>query len=352
VRNKIYAQHFNQEWLKPRRMNRFFSAAVTHWRESGRSKGLLNGHDLEDAVQWAVTEKIVTGEELEFLLASKQAEQKEVDAAAEKSRRQRERFLLRNYVIGIAVLLLLAGVAVYFRQEAVRVDTALDSERSTIQQLTRNIDSQRETQRNELESLTAQVLQLKSLNQEREKAIARFEENLGTLTRTRKALEEVQAKDQSRYQRQIADLDQQLKTTASAIEKAQVEYDALRRAAAEAETKANTAKAYSVAATRRAEDAAAAAKQAEQDRASLEEQLRQAKEARSLVETRAQTSEDARAKSEQAMLAAQNLLTETKTQLTTAQTQLTAAQAQQSQLEKDLKTVCAKLAAPLKPPCP
>ncbi len=103
VRNPIFAQVFNEEWLRSQSRVRFFAEAMWEWLDSGRSNdALLRGTALERAVEWAKTGRL-SSDERGFLDASVRAEHERTIADARRKRR---------YIIIISSLAAALAVAI------------------------------------------------------------------------------------------------------------------------------------------------------------------------------------------------------------------------------------------------
>jgi len=336
VRNRIYARHFDDAWLKRRRMHRFLAAAVTHWRESKRNRGLLGGGDLEDVIQWATSQASVSGEELAFLVASQEAAQ---------GSRLRHLNLWRG---GLVASLLVLLVSVVWLVSIDRHSTKqLDSQGETIGSLTQQIDTLKSQQKNEVDTLKQQLGFAQQLAESRKQTNEALQANLDKFNTALVELEQTKVKLQAKSQRNLDELRQQLEAAQSTAQRARSDADVLQRQASLSAEDAARAKFAADAATRQAIAAADLAKRKEDDRLSLEQQLQQTKAALEAAENRAKVAESSRVSTEGALTAAQKQLTnqgQLANQLTDLQKQLTDAQA-------DLKAVCQKLPVPPKPPC-
>ena len=336
VRNRIYARHFDEAWLKRRRMHRFLAAAVTHWRESKRNRGFLGGGDLEDVVQWATSQASVSGEELGFLVASQEV--------AQQDRLRQLSFWRGGLAAGMLVLLV---SVVWLVSLQGRSANQLDTQGATIMSLTQQIDTLKSQQKNEVDSLKQQLGFAQQLADSRKQANEGLQANLDKFTATLLVLEQEKATLQKKSKDSIEDLRQQLATAQSAAERARSDSDLLQRQASVSAEAAARAKSDADAATRQAIAAADLAKHKEDDRLSLEQQLQQTKAALEAAETRAKIAETSRVSTEGALTATRKQLTnqsQLTNQLTDLQKQLTDAQA-------DLKAVCQKIPYPPKPPC-
>ena len=336
VRNRIYARHFDEAWLKRRRMHRFLAAAVTHWRESKRNRGFLGGGDLEDVVQWATSQASVSGEELGFLVASQEVAQEG---------RLRQLSFWRGGLAASLLVLLVSVVWLVSLQG--RSANQLDTQGATIMSLTQQIDTLKSQQKNEVDSLKQQLGFAQQLADSRKQANEGLQANLDKFTATLLVLEQEKATLQKKSKDSIEDLRQQLATAQSAAERARSDSDLLQRQASVSAEAAARAKSDADAATRQAIAAADLAKHKEDDRLSLEQQLQQTKAALEAAETRAKIAETSRVSTEGALTATRKQLTnqsQLTNQLTDLQKQLTDAQA-------DLKAVCQKIPYPPKPPC-
>jgi hypothetical protein len=337
ARNRIYARHFDEPWLKRRRMHRFLAAAVAHWRESKRSRGLLTGDDLDDVIAWASAQPSVSGEELDFLLASRRAAEREREHRAAGSRR----LLALVAAVALALLLVASFGWAAARQRAARAHDDLDAQRQAIATLTERIDTLKTQQKNEVDSLRSQLDVAQRLADSRKQANDAFQTSLDRFAATLQDLERTKASDQARSRSTIADLMRQLDAADRAAKQAASDADVLQRQARMSAEAAARTRSEADAASRQASVAIDAANRAEQARASLEQQLQRTKTALDAAVARADAADASRGKAEQA-LAAQNQLA---SQLTVTQSQLTAAQA-------DLKTVCQRVSSAGKPPCP
>jgi len=336
VRNRIYARHFDEAWLKRRRMHRFLAAAVTHWRESKRNRGFLGGGDLADVVQWATSQASVSGEELAFLIASQEAAQ---------GSRVRHLSLWRG---GLVASLLVLLVSVVWLVSLERHSTKqLDTQGETISSLTQQIDTLKSQQKNEVDSLKQQLVFAQQLAESRKQANEALQANLDKFNTTLLELEQAKLNLQAKSQRNLDELRQQLEVAQSTAQRAKSDADLLQRQASFSAEAAARAKSDADAATRQAIAAADLAKHKEDDRLSLEQQLQQTKAALEAAENRAKVAETSRVSAEGALTATQKQLTN-QSQLTN---QLTDLQKQLIDAQADLKTVCQKLPVPPKPPC-
>jgi len=336
VRNRIYARHFDEAWLKRRRMHRFLAAAVTHWRESKRNRGFLGGGDLADVVQWATSQASVSGEELAFLIASQEAAQ---------GSRVRHLSLWRG---GLVASLLVLLVSVVWLVSLERHSTKqLDTQGETISSLTQQIDTLKSQQKNEVDSLKQQLVFAQQLAESRKQANEALQANLDKFNTTLLELEQAKLNLQAKSQRNLDELRQQLEAAQSTAQRAKSDADLLQRQASFSAEAAARAKSDADAATRQAIAAADLAKHKEDDRLSLEQQLQQTKAALEAAENRAKVAETSRVSAEGALTATQKQLTN-QSQLTN---QLTDLQKQLIDAQADLKTVCQKLPVPPKPPC-
>jgi hypothetical protein len=336
VRNRIYARHFDEAWLKRRRMHRFLAAAVTHWRESKRNRGFLGGGDLEDVVQWATAQASVSGEELAFLIASQEAAQ---------GSRVRHLSLWRGGLVASLLVLLVSVVWLVSLER--RSTKQLDNQGETILSLTQQIDTLKSQQKNEVDSLRQQLGFAQQLAESRKQANEGLQAILDKFNATVLELEQTKVTLQAKSKRNIDELRQQLEAAESTAQRAKADADLLQRQASASAEAAARAKADADAATRQAIVAADLAKHKEDDRASLEQQLQQIKAALEAAENRAKVAETSRVSAEGALTATQKQLTnqsQLTNQLTDLQKQLTDAQA-------DLKALCQKLPVPPKPPC-
>jgi AAA domain-containing protein len=336
VRNRIYARHFDDAWLKRRRMHRFLAAAVTHWRESKRNRGLLGGGDLDDVIQWATSQASVSGEELAFLVASQEA--------AQGSRLRHLNLWRGGLVASLLVLLVSVVWLVSIDRHATK---QLDSQGETIGSLTQQIDTLKSQQKNEVDTLKQQLGFAQQLAESRKQTNEALQANLDKFNTALVELEQTKVKLQAKSQRNLDELRQQLEAAQSTAQRARSDADLLQRQASLSAEDAARAKFAADAATRQAIAAADLAKRKEDDRLSLEQQLQQTKAALEAAENRAKVAESSRVSTEGALTAAQKQLTnqgQLASQLTDLQKQLTDAQA-------DLKAVCQKLPVPPKPPC-
>jgi hypothetical protein len=334
VRNRIYARHFDGAWLKRRRMHRFLAAAVAHWRESNRTRGLLGGGDLEDVIRWATAQASVSGEDLAFLVASEQA--------AERGQRRRLNLWRGGLVMSLALLLVSAFWLASVRQSSAR---DLDAQAETIGSLTQRIDTLKTQQENEVASLKAQLAIAQQLAESRKQANDEVQDSLNKLNVILGDLERAKTTLQANGKRSIDDLRQQLEAAQSGAQLARSDAEVLQRQAATSAQAAARDKAVAEAETRKALAAAELATQAEERRASLEQQLQQTKLALEAAETRAKVAETSRTSAEGALTAARNQLTN-QDQLTS---QLADAKKQLTELQADPKTGCQDLAPPPKP---
>ncbi len=339
VRNKIYARHFDRAWLKRRRMHRFLAAAVTHWRESEHRRGFLGEADLEDVVQWAASQESISGEEASFLIASQRA--------VERSHQRRFQ-LWRGGLVASFVLLLVAGFGLWSsRQSAAESGEALDRQRKLTSSLVQNIDSLKKQQEIQLKNAEDQRKLAEDLAASRGDAIITIQANLEGFKSTLKELERLNAVSQEN-KRRITDLRGQLE---QAEQRARKENEANRTRVAELEADAKKAKSEADNARLQADASAAAVKKAEQERASLAQQLQQVKDALTLAEKRADATEAAR-------LGTENVLKATQGQLTSIEKQLADAQQKVNDTQKDLDDAKAKVDAtckrfaPPNTPCP
>lgn len=334
VRNRIYARHFDDAWLKRRRMHRFLAAAVSHWRESKRTRALLSHGDLDDVVAWASAQPSVSGEDVAFLIASQQAVER------------RRRVVRGNLLIaGLAASLVLLLAAVWFAVAERRATADLAAQGRTITSLTQHIDELKAQQKNELDSLRAQLAVAQQLADSRKQLNDAIQASLDKFNASLKLLEREKATLQARSQRNINDLRQQLVAAEGAARLAASDSEVLQRQAQTSAAAAARAKTDADAATRQATAAADLARREEEARASLEQQLQQVRLALDAMEARAKVAETARTSAETALGAGQSQLTATQNQLTAAQNQLTALQAA-------IASYCQKLTSPPKPPCP
>ena len=268
VRNRIYARHFDDAWLKRRRMHRFLAAAVTHWRESKRNRGLLGGGDLEDVIQWATSQASVSGEELAFLVASQEAAQ---------GSRLRHLNLWRG---GLVASLLVLLVSVVWLVSIDRHSTKqLDSQGETIGSLTQQIDTLKSQQKNEVDTLKQQLGFAQQLAESRKQTNEALQANLDKFNTALVELEQTKVKLQAKSQRNLDELRQQLEAAQSTAQRARSDADVLQRQASLSAEDAARAKFAADAATRQAIAAADLAKRKEDDRLSLEQQLQQTKAA-------------------------------------------------------------------------
>ena len=337
TRNRIYARHFDEPWLKRRRMHRFLAAAVAHWRESKRSRGLITGDDLDDVIAWASAQPSVSGEELEFLVASQRAAEHDHRRRAAASRR----WLAIAAAVALALLLVTSFAWVSARQRAGRAGDDLDAQRRAIATLTDRIEALKTQQKNEVDSLKAQITVAQQLADSRKQANDSFQASLDKLSATLTELERTRLYDQAKSRASLTDLKRQLDAAEHAAQQSASDADVLQRQARTSAEAAARARAEADAATRQASAASDAANRAEAERASLEQQLQRTKAALDAAVARADTADASRGKAEQA-LAAHNQLA---SQLTITQNQLTA-------LQNDLKAYCQKLPSPPRPPCP
>lgn len=336
VRNRIYARHFDEAWLKRRRMHRFLAAAVTHWRESKRNRGFLGGGDLEDVIQWATSQASVSGEELAFLVASQEAAQ---------GSRVRQLSLWRG---GLVASLLVLLVSVVWLVSIERHSTKqLDTQGETIMSLTQGIDTLKSQQKNEVDSLKQQLGFAQQLAESRRQTNEALQANLDKFNTALMELEQTKVTLQAKSKRNIDDLREQLEAAQNTTQRAKADADLLQRQASLSAEEAARAKSAADAATRQAIAAADLAKHKEDDRLSLEQQLQQTKAALEAAENRAKVAETSRVSAEGALTATQKQLTN-QGQLTN---QLTDLQKQLSDAQSDLKMICQKLPIPPKPPC-
>jgi hypothetical protein len=334
VRNRIYARHFDDAWLKRRRMHRFLAAAVSHWRESRRTRGLLGRGDLDDVVEWASAQPSVSGEDAAFLVASQQA----VD--------RRHRVVRGNLLIaGLAASLVLLLATVWLGVAERRATSDLAAQGRTITSLTQHIDELKAQQKNELDSLKAQLAVAQQLADSRKQLNDSIQASLDKFNTSLKLLEQEKATLQVRSKRNIDDLRQQLVAAEGTARLAASDSEVLQRQAQASAAVAARAKTDADAATRQATAAADLARRTEEARASLEQQLQQVRLAVDAMEARARVAEGARTSAETALGAAQS-------QLTAAQNQLTATQSQLTALQAAVASYCQKLTSPPKPPCP
>jgi hypothetical protein len=304
VRNRIYARHFDDAWLKRRRMHRFLAAAVSHWRESKRTRGLLGGGDLDDVVEWASAQSTVSGEDAAFLVASQQA----VD--------RRRRVVRSNLLIaGFAASLVLLLATVWLLVAQRRATSDLAAQGRTIRSLTQHIDELKAQQKNEIDSLKAQLAATQQLADSRKQLNDSIQASLDKFNASLALLEQEKTTLQAHSKRNIDDLRQQLAAAEGAA----------RLAASDSEVLQRQAQTSAAAAARAKTDADAATRQA---------------------------TETSRTSAETALGAGQSQLTATQSQLTTTQSQLTATQNQLTALQAAVASYCQKLASPPKPPCP
>jgi hypothetical protein len=326
VRNRIYARHFDDAWLKRRRMHRFLAAAVSHWRESRRTRGLLGRGDLDDVVEWASAQPSVSGEDVAFLVASQQA----VDG--------QRRVVRGNLLIaGLAASLALLLATVWLGMAQRRATSDLAAQGRTITSLTQHIDELKAQQRNELDSLKAQLAVAQQLADSRKQLNESIQASLDKFNTSLVLLEQEKATLQVRSKRNIDDLRQQLVAAEGAARLAASDSEVLQRQAQTSAAAAARAKTDADAATRQATAAADQARRAEEARASLEQQLQQVRLAVDAMEARARVAEGARTSAETALGASQS--------------QLTAAQNQLAALQAAVNSYCQKLTSPPKPPC-
>lgn len=100
VRNPIFAQIFDESWVRAQQGDRWISEPVRLWREASRNADfLLRGQALEVAQDWAAHREDLHQEERDFLRASGEAAQAE--------RRAATRVLRRNVGILVALTTLL-----------------------------------------------------------------------------------------------------------------------------------------------------------------------------------------------------------------------------------------------------
>jgi len=336
VRNRIYARHFDDAWLKRRRMHRFLAAAVTHWRESKRHRGFLGGGDLEDVIQWATSQASVSGEELAFLVASQEAAQ---------GSRVRQLSLWRGALVASLLVLLVSVVWLVSLER--RSAKQLDTQGETIVSLTQGIDTLKSQQKNEVDSLKQQLGFAQQLAESRKQTNEALQASLDKFNTAVMELEQTKVTLQAKSKRNIDDLREQLEAAQNTTQRAKGDADLLQRQASLSAEEAARAKAAADAATRQAIAAADLAKRKEDDRLSLEQQLQQTKAALEAAENRAKVAETSRVSAEGALTATQKQLTN-QSQLTN---QLTDLQKQLSDAQADLKAVCQKLPIPPKPPC-
>ncbi|HEX8110805.1 MAG TPA: AAA-like domain-containing protein, partial [Kofleriaceae bacterium] len=179
VRNRIYARHFDDAWLKRRRIHRFLAAAVTHWRESKHTRGLLGRGDLDDVVAWASAQPSVSGEDLAFLIASQ-------EAALRQRRVVRGNLLIAGFAASLVLLIATVWLAVAHRHTA----SDLAAQAATIASLTQRIDQLKTQQKNEIDSLKAQLAVAQQLADSRKQVNDAIQTSLDKFNATLARLEQ------------------------------------------------------------------------------------------------------------------------------------------------------------------
>ncbi len=236
VYNPIYEQVFNEKWIDDELSKlRPYAEAFRAWVISGKAdkSRLLRGRALEDAQEWA-KDKNLSGEDLDFLAASRAREREEesIKKEAEANKKAQRMIRLGGIVLGLTLLAALAcGLwAKREGQEATKARQNADEARQETEKLERETEKLediankakqdvQEKQR-ELESATADLGKLQRQFESVEKKYKEAETKLKTAEKQKKdaqiAAEQAKAEKQ-RAEAEFASINTDIETAKNLV---------------------------------------------------------------------------------------------------------------------------------------